>query len=144
MTPCHLLAALRTVALASAVAMLMGLPALSAPLYKCEIAGALAFQDTPCPPVKAKQKIACADVDGFAVYQDSLDAACANAPAGMAKNYDFSNKGKQKTATAATRGQGSARKSTAGKEVIVRGYTKEDGTTVPSHTRSLPGEKLKE
>jgi hypothetical protein len=119
-------------------------PNLAAPLYKCEIAGALAFQDTPCPPVKAKQKIACADVDGFAVYQDSLDAACANAPAGTAKSYDFSNNGKQKTATVARSGQGSARKSTAGKEVIVRGYTKEDGTKVPSHTRSLPGEKPKE
>jgi hypothetical protein len=117
---------------------------LAAPLYKCEISGTLAFQDTPCPPVKAKQKIACADVDGFAVYQDSLDAACANAPAGTAKSYDFSNNGKQKTATVARSGQGSARKSTAGKEVIVRGYTKEDGTKVPSHTRSLPGEKPKE
>jgi hypothetical protein len=119
-------------------------PSLAAPLYKCEIAGALAFQDTPCPPLKAKQKIACADADGFAVYQDSLDAACANAPAGTAKSYDFSNNGKQKTATVARSGQGSARKSTAGKEVIVRGYTKEDGTKVPSHTRSLPGEKPKE
>jgi hypothetical protein len=117
---------------------------LAAPLYKCEIAGALAFQDTPCPPVKAKQKIACADADGFAVYQDSLDAACANAPAGKAQSYDFSSNGKQKTATAVSSGQGSARKSTAGKEVVVRGYIKEDGTKVPSHTRSLPGEKPKE
>ena len=126
------------------ISVALAVPSLAAPLYKCEIAGALAFQDTPCPPVKAKQKIACADVDGFSVYQDSLDAACANAPAGTAKSYDFSSNGKQKTATAAPSGQGSARKSTAGKEVIVRGYTKEDGTKVPSHTRSLPGEKVKE
>ena len=44
-----------------AVAMLMTPQATSwaAPLYKCEIDGALAFQDTPCPPIKAKQKIAC-------------------------------------------------------------------------------------
>ena len=124
------------------ISVALAVPSLAAPLYKCEIAGALAFQDTPCTPVKAKQKVAWSDVDGFAVYQDSLQAVCANAPAGTAKNYDFSNNGKQKTATAAAPGQGSARKSTAGKEVIVRGYTKEDGTKVPSHTRSLPREKV--
>ena len=130
-----------------AVAMLMTPQATSwaAPLYKCEIDGALAFQDTPCPPIKAKQKIACADVEGFAVYQDTLDEVCANAPAGTAKTYDFSNSSKSKAAT--TPSLRSVRNNTASKEVkevFVRGYTKEDGTKVPSHTRSLPGEKPKE
>lgn len=121
--------------------------ATAAPLYKCEIGGVLAFQDTPCPLLKAKQKIACADADGYAVYQDSLEVACANAPAGTEKSYDFSNKSKQKSATTAVSSKGATRKSTsdnAVKEVLVRGYTKEDGTQVPSYTRSLPGQKAKQ
>jgi hypothetical protein len=116
----------------------------AAPLYKCEIDGALAFQDTPCPPLKAKQKVACADVDGFAVYQDTLEAACANAPAGTEKSYDFSNDTKQKVTKTTAPNKAATRKSTAGKDVFVRGYTKDDGTKVPSYTRSLPGEKPKE
>jgi hypothetical protein len=120
----------------------------AAPLYKCEIDGALAFQDTPCPPLKAKQKVACADADGFAVYQDTLDAACANAPAGTEKSYDFSNSNHQNTKQKVTKttapNKAATRKSTAGKDVFVRAYIKDDGTKVPSYTRSLPGEKPKE
>lgn len=145
MKPALRLAVLRNMAFVSVASMLMGLPALAAPLYKCEINGALAFQDTPCPPLKAKQKIACADVDGFANYQDTLDQACANLPAGTAKNSDFSADKKSKSVkpaeTLATRKK-SANKTT--KDVFVRGYTKEDGTKVPSYTRSLPGEKRPE
>lgn len=124
------------------VAVLFSLPAAAAPLYKCEVDGALAFQDSPCPPIKVKQKIACADVDGFAVYQDSLSVACNNLPAGTLKNYDVPTK--KNTATAkspkASGKNGPSKK--AGKEVIVRAHTKEDGTRVPSHTRSLPGDKV--
>jgi hypothetical protein len=122
-------------------------PASAAPLYKCEVGGALAFQDTPCPPVKTKQKVACADADGFAVYQDSLEATCANVPAGTESSNDFSNSNKQKAATTSSSGKSTARKNTASKEikeVFVRGYTKDDGTKVPSYTRSLPGDKAKE
>ena len=139
----RLAAALRNMAFASIVALLVGLPALSAPLYKCEIDGALAFQDSPCPPVTAKQKIACADADGFAVYRDSLEAGCANAPAGTVKSYAVSAK-KNTASTKSSKILGKNGLSTkAGKDVVVRAYTKEDGTQVPSYTRSLPGEKTK-
>ena len=139
------MAALRAIALASVVALLMGmgLPALSAPLYKCDIDGALAFQDSPCPPVKAKQKIACADVDGFAVYQDSLSGACNNLPAGTAKSYDATAKKNTSSAKSSKASGKTGNSKKAGKEVIVRAYTKEDGTQVPSYTRSLPGDKVK-
>ena len=117
--------------------------ATAAPLYKCEINGALAFQDSPCPPAKAKQKVACADVDGFAVYQDSLDASCANLPAGTAKSYAVpaeKNTASAKSSKTLSK-NGSSTKTK--KDVVVRAYTKEDGTQVPSYTRSLPGEQTK-
>jgi len=119
----------------------------AAPLYKCEVDGALAFQDTPCPPIKAKQKIACADVNGFAVYQDTLEKMCANLPAGSAAANDISAATKPRSVLTKTTSKSRARKSTSDKtvkEVLVRGYTKEDGTKVPSYTRSLPGEKRPE
>ena len=116
-------------------------PVSAAPLYKCEIGGALVFQDTPCPPVKAKQKVACADAEGFANYQDSRSGTCNNLPAGTAKSYDVSAK-KSKTESKSSGTSVNANKSkTAGKAVIVRAYTKENGTKVPSYTRNLPGEK---
>jgi hypothetical protein len=117
--------------------------ALSGPLYKCDIGGELVFQDTPCPPIKAKQKIACADVDGFAVFQDSLSGACNNLPAGTAKSYDVSSKKNTSTVKSSKVSGKTGNSKKAGKEVIVRAYTKEDGTQVPSHTRSLPGDKVK-
>ena len=123
-------------------ALLLSLPAASAPLYKCDIDGALAFQDSPCPPVKAKQKIACADVDGFAVYQDALSGACNNLPAGTAKSYAVSTKKNTATAKSPKASGKNVHSKKAGKEVIVRAHTKEDGTRVPSHTRSLPGDKV--
>jgi hypothetical protein len=129
--------------LGTVAASIMSLAAQAAPLYKCEIDGELAFQDTPCPPLKAKQKIACADVDGFAVYHDALSGECKNLPAGTAKNEDLTAK-KIKVTAKSTRASVNASKSkTAGKDVIVRAYTKDDGTRVPSYTRSLPGEKDK-
>lgn len=115
---------------------------LAAPLYKCEIDGALAFQDSPCPPVKAIQKVACADVNGFAVYQDSLDASCANLPAGTAKSYAVSTKKNAASAKSSKTLSKNGHSTKAGKDVVVRAYTKEDGTKVPSYTRSLPGDKL--
>ena len=121
-------------------ALLLGLPAAAAPLYKCDIDGALAFQDSPCPPVKAKQKIACADVDGFAVYQDALSGACNNLPAGTAKSYAVSAKKNTAAAKSSITSGKNGPSKKAGKDVVVRAYTKEDGTQVPSHTRSLPGD----
>ena len=130
-------------ALFAVLLLAMQAPALSAPLYTCEIDRALAFQDSPCPPVTAKQKIACADADGFAVYRDSLEAGCANAPAGTVKSYAVSAK-KNTASTKSSKTLGKNGLSTkAGKDVVVRAYTKEDGTQVPSYTRSLPGEKTK-
>ena len=125
-------------------AVLFSLPAAAAPLYKCEVEvdGALAFQDSPCPPIKVKQKIACANVDGFAVYQDSLSVACNNLPAGTQKNYDVSTKKNTATAKSPKASGKNVHSKKAGKEVIVRAHTKEDGTRVPSHTRSLPGDKV--
>jgi hypothetical protein len=123
--------------------MLIGLPVQSAPLYKCEINGELAFQDTPCPPVKAKQKIACADVDGFAVYKDSLSGECKNLPAGNVKNNDISANKKATNTKSTKASYKTANSKKTGKEVRVRAYTKEDGTQVPSHTRSLPGDTAK-
>jgi hypothetical protein len=138
---------LRDLAFASVVALLLVLPVLAAPLYKCEVDGALAFQDTPCPPIKAKQKVACADVNGFAVYQDTLEKTCVNLPAGAATANDMSADTKPKAVTTKTTSKATTRKNATGKtakEVLVRGYTKEDGTKVPSYTRSLPGEKRPE
>ena len=126
--------------------MLFAPPALSlaAPLYKCDVNGALAFQDTPCPPIKAKQKVACADVDGFVVYQDALSGECKNLPAGAVKNYELTDK-KKTTNTTSTKASATTESSKKGsKAVIVRAYTNEDGTQVPSHSRSLPGNKVKE
>ena len=120
---------------------------LAAPLYKCEVDGALAFQDTPCPPIKVKQKIACADVNGFAVYRDTLEESCANLPAGVATTNDMSADTKPKSVSTKTTTKATTRNNATGKtanEVLVRGYTKEDGTQVPSYTRSLPGEKRPE
>lgn len=125
-------------------ALLFGLPAAAAPLYKCDIDGALAFQDAPCPPVTAKQKIACADVDGFAVYQDALSGACNNLPAGTAKNHAVSVKKNTATAKSSKASGINGPSTKARKDVVVRAYTKEDGTQVPSYTRSLPGEKAKQ
>lgn len=115
---------------------------LAAPLYKCEVDGTLAFQDSPCPPLKAKQKVACADVEGFAVYQDALGDACNNLPAGTPKSYDVAGKKSTSTAKSAKASGKTGHLKKAGKDVIVRAYTKEDGTQVPSHTRSLPGDKV--
>ena len=89
----------------------------AAPLYKCEIGGVLAFQDTPCPPLKAKQKIACADADGFAVYQDTLEQACANAPAGAATTNDFSADKKPKSTSTKPTGNATTRKTPSDKEI---------------------------
>lgn len=140
----HPAAVLRDIAFASVVALLLVMPARSAPLYKCEVDGAFAFQDTPCPPIKAKQKIACADVNGFAVYQDTLEEACANLPAGVATANALSVDTQPKSESTKTTAKATTRKNTTGKtvkEVLVRGYIKEDGTKVPSYTRSLLGEK---
>jgi hypothetical protein len=117
---------------------------LAAPLYKCDIGGSLVFQDSPCPPINSKQKIACPDIDGYAVYRDSMSGECKNLPAGTAKNNDFAGKKattKTKSAGARTKSEASAK---VRKPVVVRAYTKEDGTKVPSYTRSFPGEKRKE
>lgn len=118
-------------------------PAQSAPLYKCEIDGLLAFQDTPCPPIRTKQKVACADIEGFADYKDALEGHCANLAAGKSKDHGFELGNKQKSAATKLPTKGMKQPSTATKEVFVRGYTKEDGTRVPSHTRNMPEKNFK-
>lgn len=118
-------------------------PVQSAPLYKCDIDGLLAFQDTPCPPIRAKQKVACADVAGFADYKDTLDGDCANLAAGKPEGHKLEFGNKQKAAMAKQPSSGMKQASTTTKEVFVRGYTKEDGTRVPSHTRNMPRKNYK-
>lgn len=131
--------------LKTTVALMMSLCGFShaAPLYKCELDGALAFQDAPCPPLKAMQKVACADVDGFAVYQDALNGACHNLPAGTPKNADAAAKKNTPNAKSTKSSGKTGHPTKAQKAVLVRAHTKEDGTQVPSYTRSLPGDKAK-
>ena len=123
--------------------LLIGATVQSAPLYKCDIGGSLAFQDTPCPPTRTKQKVACADIDGFADYKEALNEACANLAAGKPINHEFGLGSKQKPKATKSSARGVKPSNTTAKEVFVRGYTKEDGTRVPSYTRNMPEKSLK-
>ena len=112
----------------AAALFLVCVPTFAEQIYKCEINGKLRFQGKPCPT--KTQKIACPDKTGRIQYQSE---PCPESQHSYGSHRTYGSPSSSRSYGGPT--------NTPGTDVKVRGYTREDGTYVPPHTRGRPGSK---